>query len=146
MESDATKSGRKITGGCNCGAVRYHIDGAPLRVSHCHCEICRRASGGIAATLAAFPAEQVHWQGVEPQTYRSSDFGFRRFCGTCGSQLEFGFDSRPELRIIAVGSMDDPSMAPAMRHNFISEKVAWVHLDEHLPAKARWWNPPPGHE
>lgn len=136
----------EITGGCNCGAVRYRISAAPLRVSHCHCATCRRASGAVAATLAAFPADAVEWTGEEPKTYRSSDFAFRRFCPVCGSQLEFGFDARPELRIIAVGSMDDPSAAPAIRHNFISEKLPWVHLDEHLPARPRWWNPPPGRE
>lgn len=135
-----------IVGGCNCGAIRYRIEGEPLRVSHCHCATCRRASGAVAATFAAFDAAAVHWEGETPVTYRSSDFGFRRFCGTCGSQLEFGFDERPELRIVAVGSMDDPSAAPAIRHNFISEKVDWVRLDERLPARPRWWNPPPGRE
>lgn len=136
----------EIAGGCNCGAIRYRIDAAPLRVSHCHCATCRRASGAVAGTLAAFPAEAVHWEGAAPVTWRSSDFAVRRFCGICGSPLEFRFDSRPELRLIALGSMDDPSAAPAIRHNFISEKVDWVHLDEHLPARPRWWNPPPGRE
>ena len=136
----------EITGGCNCGAVRYRAAAAPLRVSHCHCETCRRASGAVALTFAAFDADSVAWQGETPATYRSSDFAFRRFCPRCGSQLEFGFDDRPELRILAVGTMDDPSAVPAIRHNFISEKIPWVHLDEHLPAKPRWWNPPPGRE
>lgn len=135
-----------ITGGCNCGAIRYRIEGAPLRVSHCHCGTCRRASGAVAATFAAFPADAVTWEGAAPVTWRSSDFAFRRFCGVCGSQLEFGFDDRPEIRVIAVGGLDDPAATPAIRHNFISEKVPWARLDEHLPAHPRWWNPPPGRE
>ena len=136
----------EITGGCNCGAARYRISAPPLRVSHCHCATCRRASGAVAMTLAAFPADAVTWEGEEPRTYKSSEFAYRRFCGACGSQLEFGFDDRPEIRVMAVGCMDDPSAVPAIRHNFASEKIDWVQLDEHLPAKPRWWNPPPGRE
>ena len=47
-------SGAILAGGCLCGAVRYEIDGAGGGVSHCHCGMCRKASG------AAF----VTWIGV----------------------------------------------------------------------------------
>jgi hypothetical protein len=134
------------TGGCNCGAIRYRISAAPVRVSHCHCAQCRRASGAVAGTFATFDAAAVTWQGAEPKLYRSTDFAFRRFCERCGSQLAFAFDARPGLVSIAVGTLDNPELTPAIRHNFASEKIPWVHLDEHLPAKPRWWNPPPGKE
>ncbi len=136
----------ELTGGCMCGAVRYRISAAPTRVSHCHCETCRKGSGAVAATFAAFDAGAVAWQGAEPKTYRSSDFAFRKFCADCGSQLAFGYDERPEEQIIAVGTLDHAGAVPAMRHNFISEKIPWVRLDEALPGKPRWWHPPAGHE
>jgi hypothetical protein len=129
-----------------CGAVRYRISAAPTRVSHCHCETCRKGSGAVAMTFAAFDAGAVEWQGTEAKTFRSSGFAFRKFCPECGSQLAFGFDERPEEEIITVGTLDDASEVPAMRHNFLSEKIFWVHLDEDLPGKPRWWNPPAGHE
>ncbi len=136
----------ELTGGCMCSAVRYRISAAPTRVSHCHCETCRKGSGAVAATFAAFEADAVVWQGAEPKTYRSSAFAFRKFCPDCGSQLAFGFDERPEDEIIAVGTLDDASTVPALRHNFMSEKIPWVRLDEELPGKPRWWNPPAGYE
>jgi hypothetical protein len=40
----------ELTGRCLCGAVRYRSKGLPKRVSHCHCQQCRRASGGVALT------------------------------------------------------------------------------------------------
>ena len=42
---------------------------------------------------------------------------------------------------VTVGTLDQPEKAPAIHHNFASEKIAWVHLDEHLPMKDRWWKP-----
>ena len=35
------------SGGCLCGGVRYRVQG-PLRpILQCHCEMCRRATGGL---------------------------------------------------------------------------------------------------
>jgi hypothetical protein len=35
-----------ITGGCQCGAVRYRIEGDLGRASICHCRMCQKAFGG----------------------------------------------------------------------------------------------------
>lgn len=135
-----------LTGHCLCGRVRYRIEGPPKRVSHCHCEQCRRASGGVALTLAAFDAGRVTFEGIAMKSVRPTDFATRRFCPECGSHIAFQFDARPEDVAITVGTLDDPAQVPAIRHNFTSEKIPWVRLDEHLPGAPRWWNPPPGHE
>ncbi|MGG2476082.1 GFA family protein, partial [Rhizobium sp. BR5] len=39
--------------GCQCGAVRYRIEGG-LRYPHlCHCRMCQKASGNYFMPLAA---------------------------------------------------------------------------------------------
>jgi len=45
-------------GGCLCGAVRYQVAGAPLRVGLCHCETCRRNTGASFGTFAVIRREQ----------------------------------------------------------------------------------------
>jgi hypothetical protein len=129
-----------------CGAVRYRISKAPERVSHCHCETCRRSTGAVAATFAVVDTDAVEWRGEAAKVYRSSDFATRRFCPHCGSQLAFAYDERPGETAISVGTLDDASAWPAIRHNFVSERIPWVTLDPHLPAKPRWWTPPQGRE
>ena len=44
-----------LTGGCNCGAVRYEISAPLVRASYCHCKRCQRRSG-TAASAQAHPA------------------------------------------------------------------------------------------
>lgn len=45
-----------ITGGCNCGAVRFEVD-QPLRLAgYCHCTVCRRRTG-TAVSASAHPVE-----------------------------------------------------------------------------------------
>jgi len=127
----------QLTGRCLCGAVTYRIDSLPVRVSHCHCEQCRRSSGGVALTLATFNVDQVTFSGIAMKDVRPSDFATRSFCPECGSPMTFRFDGKPEFVAITVGTLDQPEHAPAIRHNFASEKIPWVNLDDHLPMKDR---------
>lgn len=132
-----------LTGRCLCGAVRYRAEGLPLRVSHCHCEQCRRAGGGVALTFAGFETAKVTFEGPMKQV-RPTTFATREFCPECGSHLTFRFDERPAYVAITVGTLDQPEKVPAERHNFSTEQIPWVRLDPHLPGTPRWWNPPPG--
>ena len=41
----------EASGGCQCGAVRYHVT-AVLDTSHiCHCRMCQKAAGNFFAAL-----------------------------------------------------------------------------------------------
>ena len=77
----------RATGHCLCGAIGFEAEGVPLAVSLCHCESCRRHSGGVAVPFATFRKDAVRWQGADRQRYRSSPPVVRSFCGRCGSPL-----------------------------------------------------------
>ena len=47
------------TGGCNCGKVSFQVEGNPIRVGVCHCEICRKATGSSFNCFAVWSAENV---------------------------------------------------------------------------------------
>ena len=45
----------RITGGCQCGAVRYALHAVPTNPHICHCRMCQKAFGSFFAPLARVP-------------------------------------------------------------------------------------------
>lgn len=126
-----------ITGRCLCGQVCYQTNGPPERVGHCHCDMCRRASGAVAFTLAVFDRDQVQWQG-QLKHYQSSKTASRGFCAQCGTPLTYEPINRPTKVLISLGSMDEPDKTPAEFSLFTREKIKWLHLDEDLIQYPGW--------
>ena len=78
-----------LEGGCQCGAVRYRIDGSPALAALCHCSMCRRAHAAPAVAWAMYQRSQVSFTGEPPTTYESSPGAQRAFCPRCGTQISF---------------------------------------------------------
>ncbi len=123
-----------ITGGCLCGAVRYAVAEPTDNVVHCHCVMCRRASGAPVVTWAVVARDGFRVTKGALTYYRSSAGARRGFCGACGAQITFEADGHPETLDVTVGTVDDPEALPASRQIWTSSKIAWLHLDEDLPS------------
>ena len=121
-------------GGCLCGAVRYRIGGPIESVVHCHCVMCRRASGAPVATWITVPDRALTVTKGTPAIYRSSDHGQRGFCAACGGQLTFRSARRPGEVDVTLGTLDDPGGLAAQYHIWTSSRLPAIHIDEHLPA------------
>ena len=128
-------SADEITGGCLCGDVRFYASGPPRRVTHCHCDMCRRAVSAVVATFATFESSRVDWRG-QLARYDSSDRAWRGFCARCGSSLCFGYKPRPERIYVTLGAFDDPNAYPAGFHDHLDQKLSWLTIDDHLPTAA----------
>ncbi len=126
------------TGGCLCGAVRFRAKGAPGDVGHCHCDMCRKASGAPLITYASFDASQVTFTVGAPRFRRSSDFARRGFCAACGSQLVYQADATPEKITLNVGCFDHPEAVQPTEHIFEAERIPWVKMDDGLPRHDGW--------
>lgn len=98
----------EITGGCQCGAVRYRI--ASLgRSSVCHCRMCQRAFGSFYAALVI--ANGLEWTKGERGLFTSSNISQRGFCRDCGTPLSLeNFDD--DQVEVATGTLDNPELAP----------------------------------
>ncbi len=123
--------GNPLKGGCLCGAVRYEAAGPVTRVNHCHCAMCRRTTGAVAATWATVPLAGFTLTG-KPAAYRASDFATRSFCAVCGSTLFWQRDGS-EVIDLAVGTLDDGAALASQRHDFVERRLAGFALDPHLP-------------
>lgn len=137
----------RMTGGCQCGRIRYvaEIDGDDAYL--CHCRMCQRATGGVSIAFRNVTKAAVTWER-EPDRYRSSPFAQRGFCSTCGTPLTFEFDDGNNLDL-TVGSFDDPSrFKPTSHFGKESWHPAWLdtstlpakRTDEHQALVDKWMN------
>jgi hypothetical protein len=116
-----------LTGGCNCGAVRYEVTAPLVRASYCHCKRCQRRSGTAASVNAHPGAGSFHVvQGAEKlRMWQPEGGGEKWFCGTCGSALFGRNPSHAEPIGIRMGSFDeDPGVRPSARQ-FVLYAVPW---------------------
>src|SRR6516225_11596149 len=78
-----------LTGGCQCGAIRFALKAAPVKVSICHCRMCQKASGAPFASFADINKTDFAWTRGAPASFRSSSIAERDFCAKCGTPLSF---------------------------------------------------------
>lgn len=97
-----------LIGGCNCGQVRYRIEGAPLRAGLCHCATCRKQSGSAFSFFAIWPRARVALSG-ELACWQARAGG-ERFCPHCGSQLFCWEEGSDEIEV-KLGTLDEPPSA-----------------------------------
>jgi len=121
-----------LTGGCLCRAVRYVALGEPINVRACHCEQCRKATGGIFYARALYQQADVAIEG-ETTAYASSGRLERVFCPQCGTTLfSRAIDGRGVIGV-SLATLDDPAAVSPAEHIFVVKKLPWLHLDDGLP-------------
>lgn len=134
-----------MTGGCQCGHVRYEAKVGDTNAYLCHCRMCQRATGGVSIAFKSLAKSDVVWK-TQPEWYTSSPIARRPFCAKCGTPLGFAFNDS-EYIDLTVGSFDDPSkFVPTENFGIESRHSAWEdtsHLpskrvDEHEPVVRRW--------
>lgn len=135
----------ELTGGCQCGAVRYTVSGAPRDAYWCHCRMCQRAVGNVAAAFVNVTKADVAVTGTIAH-HMSSPFGRRGFCAACGTPLTFDYPDSPNIDL-TLGSLDDPAaFRPASHFGAESWVEGWIahddlpqtRADDYAPLLARW--------
>ncbi len=135
-----------LEGGCLCGAVRYRISGllADSGAGFCHCRMCQRASGAPMVAFGAFRRSDILITRGQPATYRSSSIATRQFCGTCGSQLLFSYQSSPDEVDVNLATLDHPERIKVSFHVYTQSRVPWLQLADGLPTYVESRRPLPG--
>ena len=131
-------AGDPLTGACLCGAVTYRITAPPTSTSHCHCTLCRKASGAGYVTWATVAMAHFTLTG-EVTDYAWSPRSRRQFCKTCGTQMTFRFVERPGEIDFTCATLDEPERVAPEYHTWVSKKLPWIVLGEdHIPHYEDW--------
>ena len=135
-----------MTGGCQCGRIRYEVGVDNDEAYLCHCRMCQRATGGVSIAFKGVKKAAVRWLSQEPDWYESSPIAQRPFCSMCGTPLGFAFPDSENMDL-TVGSFDAPGRFKPI-HHFGAESIheAWIdtsglkrmRTDEHKLLVDKW--------
>ncbi len=124
-------------GGCQCGAVRYEITGAPVALYVCHCRECQKQSASaFGVSLIVASAGFRVTQGAVKSWSRAADSGRRRrclFCPECGSRLWHEAEPAADTISVKGGSLDLPPDLGTAIHIWVSRKLPGVVIPADRP-------------
>lgn len=121
-----------IRGECNCGAVRFEVEGEPRGIYVCHCSICRRATGAHGIAVLVVPKTSLRWLQGQEQMAQWSKPGadwHTWFCRVCGSRVPGENDAH--TLFVPAGCLTEGGEALRVRHHlFIGSKAAWDEIGD----------------
>ena len=123
-------------GGCSCEAVRYRLTDEPLFVHCCHCLNCQRQTGSAFVINALIEADRVEVTSGEPVAVDvpRDDGSVQTIyrCPACQVAVYSEY-TRPEIRFVRAGTLDDPASVAPDVHIYTRSKVPWVMLPDGVP-------------
>jgi hypothetical protein len=125
-----------LTGGCNCGAVRFEVTEPLLDGIYCHCRRCQRRTGaGFSANAYPAPGSIRIVEGEDHlRAWKPEQGAEKWFCGDCGSALFARARDAEHWAIVRLGAFDaDPGVQPSARQ-FVAYAAPWEDIpDDGLP-------------
>jgi hypothetical protein len=121
-----------LRGSCLCGSVKFEVDERPTTLRYCHCESCKKLSGGAATVNARVPSEAIRvLEGEELlSTFQPAEGSAKTFCGTCGSNLFGGGWPDSEVASVRATTFDEPFDATPIAHVYVRSVAAWETLPD----------------
>jgi hypothetical protein len=122
-----------LTGGCECGAVRYRVADEFRYALNCHCSRCRAATGTAFKAFAGIEREKLAvTDGADRLLVFGDDDGNHTRCGVCGSLLYSVVRDGAYVHVALGSLVDAPSLRPT-KHIWVSEKAPWYEITDELP-------------
>jgi hypothetical protein len=128
-----------LTGGCQCGAVRFALSAPPKKISICHCRMCQKASGAPFASFADIENADFAWTRGKPAAFRSSSIAERHFCAACGTPLSFRRIDGPRIEIMT-GTFDRPDRVIPTQQFGTESRLGWVVSIANMPSQTTLQN------
>lgn len=133
MSADPSRTPH-LTGGCQCGAVRYALYTAPAQISLCHCRMCQKALGAPFGVFVTIDTKDFAWTRGQPASWASSTRALRDFCANCGTPLAFRPTEKAIIELMG-GTLDQPAVAQPTYEVGREAKLAWLANLASLPGR-----------
>ena len=119
-----------LTGGCQCGAVRYELAAAPMPPLICHCRECQKqTASAFGMTLPVLRKHLRVTSGELKLWRRRADSGRELrcyFCPDCGTRLYHSSSMGPEFWHLKSGTLEDTSWLEPVAQVWAKSAQAWL--------------------
>ena len=124
---------RRLTGTCECGAVRYTVADEFLYASNCHCSNCRASTGSAFKPFAGIERDRLELTAGADRllVFGEDDLNHTRCC-VCGSLLYSVVRDGAYVHVALGSLVDEPSLRPT-KHIFVGSKAPWFEITDDLP-------------
>ncbi len=124
-----------ISGGCQCGAVRYSLECDQVKVYACHCFECQKQSASAFGLSVPLRASDLNIEGPIKMYSRPAESGAQTncwFCSECGSRLYHQSASYSDQVTLKAGTLDDTTVLEPVAHLWVKRKQPWVLLSDNV--------------
>jgi hypothetical protein len=122
-----------LTGGCQCGRIRYRVHARPLVFYLCHCKECQRQTSSAFGESLRIDRNALEISQGLSLFRRTSESGTARegwFCPGCGVRIWHGSQGSSEINIKA-GTLDDTSWLAPAGHIWTRSRQTFFNTAEH---------------
>lgn len=120
-----------LTGGCQCGSVRYALSDVPVVFYICHCTECQKQSSSAFGESLRVRASDLAVTGTFASFERDAASGGTMvcdFCPACGSRLFHRRDRYADTLNVKAGTLDDTAWLAPAGHIWARSRQRWVHI------------------
>jgi hypothetical protein len=129
-----TDSISNYSGQCQCGNIRYRVNGEPLTFYACHCLDCQQQSAsafGLSLLVAVDDFELI--AGRLKFWSKTADDGSAKncaFCPECGTRIYHASDDPAAPISVKAGSLDNNSHISPVAHIWTKRAHRWLDLEK----------------
>ena len=112
--------------------MRFELGETPATLTWCHCESCKKLSGGAATVNVRVPSAAVRiLEGRDLlQTYQPPGGSAKTFCLSCGSNLFGGGWPESEHASVRLTTLDEPPAEGPQAHLYVRSLAPWETLPD----------------
>ena len=121
-----------LTGACLCGAVRFEVTEPFERVAACHCDTCKKLSGGGGTVNGRVRTEAIRLLAGEDlvKTFQPDEGSAKTFCSECGSNLFGAGWPKSEFTSVRLPALEEPYDGEIESHIFVRSLAPWEVLPD----------------
>ena len=112
--------------------MEFEVEGDFATMSFCHCETCKKISGGVGTANGGVRTEQIRLLAGEDlvRTYQPDEGSAKTFCSHCGSNLFGSGWPESEFTSVRLSAIDTPLEGRPEVHVWTRSVAPWETLPD----------------